>query len=151
MSFAGALTVIQTHCTTAGTSLTPTITDIGVGEPGTPPGRCIRVWYEGDGAPVHLAERTLADISVGERVTVRAYWPVANRDKPLASALESDLQAFVVLIKTALIGDSQLGGNCADLDVGQADAEWLLLDGGAWRTVTILLVLDFVGPYTLAQ
>jgi hypothetical protein len=151
MSFSGALTTIGTHCTTAGTALTRTVADVGRGEPATPPGPCIRFWYVGDGDPTRFAARTLKDVTVGERVMIRLYLPVSNRDSAPAQTVESDLQAFVVALKTALWGDSQLGGNCADLDVGAAETGWLLLDGGAWRTVSVPLTLDLVGVYTLAQ
>lgn len=145
MTFAGALTTIGTHCTTAGNALSPKLTDIGCGEPEVPVGRCIRYWYNGDGPPARLgAQRTLGDQMVGERLSIRAYWPVAERDKRVLAALDADVQAFVRAIKHALIGDSQLGGNCTDLEAGDAEAGWLLLEGATWRIVTIPLVLDFV-------
>lgn len=145
MTFSGALTTIATHLGTAGNAQTPKITDIGVGEPGVPPGRCVRYWYEGDGAPARLgATRTLGDQMVGERLTIRAFWPVGTRDKTVSAALEADVQLFARAIKHLLIEDSQLAGNCVDLEVGNADAGWLSLDGGTWRVLSIPLVLDFV-------
>lgn len=147
MTFAAALAVLDTHLVTAGATLSAAnaITDVLAGEPGTPPGRCARYWYEGDGAPARMGgQRTLGDQMTGERVTVRLYWPVSTRDRTVAPRLEADVQAAARAIKHALIGDSTLGGNCTDMEVGDADAGWLLLDSATWRTLSIPLVLDFV-------
>lgn len=148
MTFAGALTVLATHLTTAGAASTPTITDIGAGEPGIPPGRCGRYWYEGDGASEKVPQ-TLADRTFMERLTLRFFWPAATRDKAIAAALEVDVQATARALSHALIGDSQLGGNVVDITLGNSDAGWLLLDGGAWRTLTVDLGLHFVDIDTI--
>lgn len=150
MTFSAAMSTLNTHLVTVGATLSPKITDIGQGEPGVPPGRCARYWYEGDGPPARMgATRTLRDQMVGEKVTIRCYWPVAGRDKAVASALEVDVQAAARAIKNALIGDSTLGAACVDLEVGDADTGWLLLDGASYRTLTIPLVLDFVDIDTI--
>lgn len=150
MTFAAGLAVIDAHMLAAGTALTRPIRLILPGEPSTPPGNCGAYWYEGDGPPVHFPARTLTDEMVGERVTLRWYWQVSSRDKVAMGNLEADLRAVKVDLKSRLSGDSTLGGNCVDLDVGDADAAWLNLDGGLWRTLTIPLVLDYVDIQTIA-
>lgn len=150
MSFAQALSVIDTHATAAGAALSRKITLVLPGEPATPPGNCIAYWYEGDGAPRHFPPRTLTDQMVGERVTLRAYWSVSSRDRVAMANLEADVRALKLDLKSRLSGDSTLGGNCVDLDMDDADAAWLNLDGGLWRTLTIPLVLDYVDIQTIA-
>ena len=152
MSFAAALAVLDAHLVTAGATLAEpnTITDVSAGEPGVPTGKCARYWYEGDGVPARMGgQRTLADQMTGERITVRLYWPVSTRDKRIAAALEAAVQAAARAVKHALIADSTLGGNCTDMEVGDADAGWLLLDSSTWRTLTIPLTLDFVDLDTI--
>ncbi len=147
MTFSGAMTVIGTHLSTQGNTLSPKIIDVAQGEPSVPPGVCARYWYDGDGAPARLGgQRTFGDEMVGERVTIRLYWPVQGREAAVAATREASVYAAKAAIKHALVGDSQLGGNCVDLEVGDVVAGWLLLaeQGGAWRTLTIPLVLDFV-------
>lgn len=151
MTFSGALTVLETHLVAAGAALSPAITDVGGGEPGVPPGRAIRWWYEGDGEPKRMgAPRTLNDEMVGERITVRAYWSVPTRDKAPSRALEVAIQLAVRQIRHRLLGDSTLGGNVTDLDVSGADVEWLSLGDAWWRVATVKLVLDMVDIDTIA-
>lgn len=150
-NFTTALATLETILTAAGTAVTPRITDIGAGEPGVPPGTCIRYWYAGDGDPSRMARRTLNRESLGERITVRAYWPVPNRDKAPAAALEARVRALKVAIKTGINADIDLGAYCESVDVGDADAGWLQLDGGTWRTLTVPLVLDMTDTDPLAR
>jgi hypothetical protein len=147
VTFAAALAVIDAHLVTAGATLSDAnrIVDVAAGEPGVPTGRIARYWYEGDGVPARMGgQRTLTDQMTGERVTIRLYWPVSTRDKKIAAALEADVQAAARAVKHALIGDAQLGGNCTDSEVGDADAGWLLLDSSTRRTLSVPLTLDFV-------
>jgi len=147
MTFSGAMSVIGSHLTTQGSSLSPKIIDVAAGEPAVPPGVCARYWYDGDGDPAHMGgRRTLGDQMIGERVTIRLYWPVQGREAAVSATREASVYAAKAAIKHALVGDSQLGGNCVDLDVGDVSAGWLMLadQGGAWRTLTIPLVLDLV-------
>jgi len=150
MSFAAALTTIDAHMLAAGTALSRKILLILPGEPANPPGNCGAYWYEGDGPPAHFPPRTLTDQMIGERVTCRYYWSVSSRDKVAMSNLEADVQAVNRDVQARLAADSTLGGNCKDLLVGPADAAWLQLDGGLWRTLSIPLVLDFVEIQTIA-
>lgn len=82
---------------------------------------------------------------------MRVYWPVATRDKKPAAALEAQVRALKVAIKTELNGDLELGGACESVDVGDADAGWLQLDNATWRTLTVPLTLDMTDTDTLAR
>lgn len=150
MSFAGALTVIETHLTAAGAAISPAITDIGRGER-IGLSRRIDYWYEGDGPSGKLgAARTLGDEMVGERVAIRVVLPVTDRSVKLATDIDAEVQSIKTEIKKRLIGDSQLGSNIVDLSVGTAEAGWSG-EGGAWaRTLEIDLVLDFVDVLVIA-
>lgn len=149
--FPTALATLETHLIAAGTSITPNITDVGSGEVGTPAGDVIRYWYEGDGDPSRMARRTLTRESLGERVMVQALWQVSSRDKPVAAKLETRVRALKVAIKTALLNDSDLGASCESVLVGDADAGWLAIGGGTWRSLSIPLVIDMTDTDTIAR
>lgn len=150
-SFATALTNLEVHLTAAAAAVTPPIPDVGAGEPGIPTTACLRYWYEGDGDPARMSRNVLSAENIGERVTIRAFWPVSTRDKPAAAALETRVRALKHDIKTRLIADSDLSEACEITQVGEAEAGWLMLDGGTWRTLTIPLVLDFPDAYPKAR
>lgn len=150
-NFTTALSTLETHLVAAGTAITPAITDVSAGEPGVPPGACIRYWYTGDGDPKRMGRFVLNGESLGEQVTVRAYWPVATRDKAPAAALEAAVRALKVAIKTAINGDIDLGAACESVWIDDAQAGWLQLDGGTWRTLTVPLVLDMTDTDTIAR
>jgi hypothetical protein len=81
-------------------------------------------------------------------VTIAAYWPVA--DKAAMANLDARIHALKHELKTRLIGDSQLGGQCDDLDVGDAEVEYLEVTGALVARLTIPLTLDFGEAYTIS-
>lgn len=150
MTFAAALTALNTHLVAAGAAITPAITDVGWGQPGAPTSTCIRYWYEGEGDSPKMAPRTLTDATVFEAIRIAAYWPVATRDKAPAAALDTRVQLFVRQVKNRLNGDSQLGGAVVDIELGNASAGWLTVGDAAWRSVEIPLVVILVDIDTIA-
>lgn len=150
-SFTTALANLEVHLAAAAAAITPPIPDVGAGEPGVPTVATLRYWYEGDGDPGRMARNVLTAENIGERVTIRAYWPVSTRDKPAAAKLEARVRALKHEIKTRLLADSDLSESCEITLIGDAEAGWLLLDGGTWRTLTLPLTLDFPDAYPKAR
>lgn len=150
MSFTGAFAAIGTHLNAAGNAIDRPVEVVFTGDPGVPTAKLIAYWYAGDGDPVHFPPRTLTDQMVGIQVTVQAYWPVATRDKNASANLEADVQALNYQIKSRLLGDSTLGGECKDLAISDTSTGWLAPDGGLYRTLTMTVTLDFVDLYTIA-
>lgn len=144
------MTTLDAHLVSAGATIDPVFKDIGRGA-SVPTGRCIRYWYEGDGEPVRMgAPRTLTDEMVGERVRIRAFWPLPSAAKTYTSAIDVEAQALKAAIKSRLVGDSQLGGQCVDLDVGSAEVDFVDIAGTAYMTLDLPLTLDLVDVDTIA-
>ena len=148
MSLATAMTQIGVHLAAAGTAVSPTITDVARGAPVSVNARMIRYWYAGDTSPAHYGGNTLTTAIVGERVTVGCFWPIS--DKAVLAGLDAELVALKHEIKTRLFGDSQLGGACDDLLVGDAEVDYPVVNGAQTAELTIPLTLDFGEAYTIA-
>jgi hypothetical protein len=149
MTFPLALAAIGTHVTAAGTAVSPTIRDVAQGAPSAVNAPMLRYWYQGDvPAPHFPGGQTMTTIMVGERVNVAAYWPAS--DRAVLAGLDSWVRAVKHELKTRLIGDSQLGGQCDDLEVGDAEVEYLEVTGALVVRLLIPLTLDFGEAYTIS-
>lgn len=108
--------------------------------------RRLRYWYDGDGEG--LVGMTLSRNSVGEKLTIRWYWPVVNRDDRWISDLEVQLQAANRATKKYLMLDEHLKNagteNAVGLQLGDGAAGWQNV-GEAWiRVLTVPLVISMV-------
>jgi hypothetical protein len=149
VTFANAMTTIGTHLAAAGTAVTPQILDVSRGAPVSVGARMIRYWYAGDAAPTrYQGQRTLTTEMIGRRVTIAVLWPVS--DKAVLASLDAEIVAVETEIKTRLLGDSQLGGACDDLDVGYSEVDYPVVNGAQVAELTIPLTLDFGEAYTIA-
>ena len=146
MSWAGVLTTIETHLATA--AATVNALDAGKdpfrvrrGEPTSLMSRQVAYWYEGDQAS-RTGGMTLGKNNIEEKVTIRWYWPVLNRDDTWTAALEVQLQAANRATQGPLLGDVTLGGNSIALFLGDTATGWQSV-GEAWvRVLTIPLFVD---------
>ena len=110
--------------------------------------RRLRYWYDGDGEENALVKMTLSRNSVAEKLTIRWYWPVVNRDDAWISDLEVQLQAANRATQKYLMLDEHLKNAGTENSVG------LYLPGGttgwqnvgeAWiRVLTIPLYVSMV-------
>ena len=141
MSFASAITVLETHLGTASAAATVGFTIQG-GDPGLPQRKTACWSFAGAGDNPLIAE-TLTDHPFSEFVNVAFYWPVGTRAGAPARDLEFEVRAVTRAMIGALEGDRKLGGNCEALTINDADAGWLIAGESAWRVVTIPLVLGF--------
>lgn len=149
MSFADAITAIETHLDAAGTAVTPQIVDVDRGAPVSVPARLIRFWYAGDQpAPHYPGGQTITTVMVGERLTIAAYWPIS--DKAVLRSVDGEAKALKDEIKRRLLGDCQLGGACDDLVIGDAEVDYPIVNGQQVAELTIPLTLDFGEAYTIS-
>lgn len=149
MTFPNAMTTIGTHLTAAGTAASPQIKDVDRGAPVDVPHRLIRYWWAGTSDPPHYdGNQTLTTRMIGQRVTVGVYVPIA--DRAVLRSLDAELVAIQADIYTRLLGDSQLGGACDDLMVGDAEVDYPVINGAQVAELTIPLTLDFGEGYTIS-
>lgn len=152
MSWSGVLSTIDTHLATAAATVNALDTtkdqfQVRRGEPAQILSRQVAYWYEGD----EEARNTLSAANVEERITIRWYWPVLNRDAAWASYVESQMQAANRATQTALYGDAHLGENCIALRIDRTSAGWQQV-GEAWvRVLSIPVRIEMVDVATIAN
>jgi hypothetical protein len=150
MTFAAALTQIETHVAAAGSAINNPITDAQIGYP-LPKGRCIRVFYDGEDESEQSGERmTLTHNMVGERVLIVAFWPLSTSGEDFAANTEAEVWELKDEIRTRIDGDHHLGGQCDGLDLEYATTDIVQIGGGWWRTLEMTCLLAFLEPYTIA-
>lgn len=148
-AFGSAIAVIGTHVAASGTAVTPQILDVAEGAPVSVNARTARYWYAGTGpAPHYPGSQTMTTRMVGQRVTVAVYWPIT--DKAVLAGLNAEIQAMQDELFRRLLGDSQLGGTCDDMDVGEAEVDYPVVNGAQTAELTIPLTLDFGEAYTIS-
>ena len=154
MSWSAALTALETALTTAATTVNAldTAKEPFVCRPGEPFGglsRQLRYWYEGD--QESIGGNTLTKENVEEKVTIRWYWPILNRDDRWTSDLEVQLQAANRATQSALLGDAHLGENCIALRIDDTSTGWQQV-GEAWiRVLSIPIRIEMVDVATIAN
>jgi hypothetical protein len=149
MTFAAALTNIGTHLTAAGAALAVPITDVMYAAP-VPKGRCIRYFYGGEtDPPAFSGKKTLNSQMVGETVLIVAFFPVSSLGETEAASTEDELWDLKDEVRTRIDGDSQLGGACTDLLLGDVEPDFVVIGNTRYRTLNWDLTLAFT-EYTLA-
>ena len=149
MTFATAMTAIGVHLDAAGTAVSPQILDVDRGAPVGVNAPMIRYWYAGNAAPAHFGgSTTLTTRMVGQRLTIGVYWPIA--DRAVLADLDARIHAIGDEVYRRLLGDCQLGGACDDLDLGDADVDYPIVNGAQVAELTIPVTLDFGEAYTIA-
>lgn len=140
--FDGTMDVIVAHALAAGTAVG--ITDVQRGDP-LPKGRCGRVWYGGeDDAPAFPGSRVLDGELIGEIVHIDFFWPISAGSETPAKARDVEVRAVKHALRTAILGDSTLGGKCTDLLLDHAQSQFVAFDNTAFRTLEMTLTLSFV-------
>lgn len=155
MSWSGVLTALDANLTTAAGVVNAL--DAGKepftvrrGEPASILSRQVAYWYEGDQEST-TGGRTLGKNNVQERVTIRWYWPVLNRDSAFASYIEGQMQSANRATQAALLGDSLLGGNAIGVDIQQTTAGWQQVNEAWVRVLSIPVHIDMAWTEDIAQ
>lgn len=144
-----ALAVIGTHLTAAGAAASPSTSDV-LNAYGVPKGRSIRYWFDGDGPSKRMgAEQTLGHQMSIIRVKIIAFAPLSSFMESLTAAVDAETWILTFQIISRLVGDKQLGGNCVDMTVGDADVQFPVISGSQYRTVEIDLALEYPELYPI--
>lgn len=146
---ATGLTVLAGHLTASGAALTRPILNVSRGF-ATGPG----LWYywsgEIDPTTIMGARNTLTSEMVGERFEIAALWAITNVGADLIAIYDADMQTLAGQVRTRIDGDSQLGGNVADLLLGDATPDVVVISNVRYLAVRWTLDLAYV-EYTVAQ
>ena len=143
-----ALVVLQTHLVAAGAALTEDILDVSRGLPTG--GRQIRYYWGGEiEAPRMGMTLDLTGEVVGQRFIIAALWPLTNLSPDLVTVIDAEMQTLAGEIRTRILGDSQLGSNVSDLDLGYAEPDIVLISNARHIALTWQLDLAYV-EYAIA-
>ena len=135
MSRSGVITTIKS---TLDGVTSPTFQAIFIGEPlSLPTGdRVVASWFGGE----VTKSKTLGNVLVTQEWVVRCYFRVQasqeNREK-----IELEIWNACRSVQTAFRADSQLGGNCTDLEISIADVGWTTIGGVTFRALSFNLEL----------
>lgn len=152
MTYAGAIAAVQTALTAAATTVNALNTNAepfvaAPGEPFSALKRQVRYWYEGD----QESGNTLTRENIEERITIRWYWPVMNRDDRWISDLETEMQVANRATQTQLLANTHLDEHTIALRIDSTTTGWQQV-GEAWiRVLTIPVRLDFAEVATIAN
>tara|TARA_Y100000401_G_C8306459_1_gene217243 strand:- start:550 stop:987 length:438 start_codon:yes stop_codon:yes gene_type:complete len=135
MSRSGAVTTIKSLMDAV---TNPTFQVVLIGEPLSIPSgdRVIAAWFNGESQK----SKTLGNVMVTQVWTIRAYFRVGSSQKARES-LELELWDAVRNIQSSFRGDSQLSGNCTDLEISLANVGWVDIGGNTFRSITFDLQL----------
>jgi len=144
-----AIVVLQAHLVAAGAALTDPLLDVDRGLPATR-GRQVRYYWGGEVDPPRMAgRRDLTGDIVGQRFIIAALWPLSDLSEELVTAIDIEMQLLAGEIRTRIDGDSQLGGNVTDLDLGYAEPDIVTVANARHIALRWDLDLSYV-EYTVA-
>lgn len=144
MTYATVKAAVLTHAGTAAAAVSPAITDVKSAFP-LPTGRCVRVYYGGEADPVKMGARwTLNSEMIAKRTMIAAFWPISNMSAELAASIDAEAEAFGHALRTALDGDAQLGGACADSSLLDAAPDIFNINGTRFLGVVWEFLSDYI-------
>jgi len=155
VTWAGAVAALDTALTSAAATVNALDTskepfDVHPGEPFAKLSRQVRYWYDGDQESTS-GGNTLTRENVEERITIRWYWPVINRDDAWLGAVETQMQAANRATHAALLGDAHLGEHAIALRIDDTSTGWQAV-GEAWlRTLDIPIRIDMAEVSTITN
>lgn len=134
-----ALVVLEAHLTAAGLALPDDLLDVARGLPTG--GRQLRYYWGGEVEPPRMGgPLVLNGEMVGQRFVIAALWPLSDLSPELVTTIDIEMQLLAGEIRTRIQGDSQLGGNVTDLDLGYADPDIVVIANA--RHVALIWQLD---------
>ena len=150
MSYTAQRDAILAHAKTAAAAVNAQWKDVAIGAPIPIGNRCVRLFYGGESAPQRMgANRVLNAELVAETVSLIAFWSMSTLDLPAAKAIDDEMYAFKHALRTAVLGDSQLGGQGTDLEMAYAAPDFLVLGGTRWAVLEVEFTCDYTS-YTVA-
>jgi hypothetical protein len=141
---------ILTHALAAAATVNAQWLDVAIGAPIPRGNRCVRIFYGGEAAPQHMGgSRTLTGELVAETISLVAFWTMSTMDETAAAAIDTEMVAFKHALRTAVLGDSQLGGKSTDLEMSYAEPDYQIIGGTRYAILAVEFLLDYT-EYPLA-
>ena len=149
MGYTAQRDAILVHAKAAALAANSAWTDVVIGFP-LPAGKCVRVYYGGEAAPVRMGgDRVLNGELVSERIIVAAFWPLSNLSTDGVKLMDDEMYTFKHELRTRLLGDSQLGGAGTDLLMGYATPDIVVIGNARYAVLETQIVSDYT-EYSLA-
>lgn len=145
-----AFGAIKTHAIAAAAAVDTKWVDVDVTAP-LPRGRCVRIFYAGEGEPVHYESRdTLSSRLVAQVAIARAFLPIADYAKDRRRNLMYDMAAFVRGLRSRLMADQTLGGAVTSLHIPDTQVDDILY-GSVHYAISDTQVLLEYDEFTWAE
>ena len=144
MTLLAKMDALQVHAAAAAIAAAgATFYDVAVGFPAAK-GKCVRIFYGGESEPPHFPDNRVLDaVLIGQKIITRGYWPLSETATKRQRAMEGEMAVFVSEYRTRVLGDSQLGGETTDLDMGLAQCEQAVIANTKYALVDIEIGVDF--------
>lgn len=144
MGYAEQRDAILAHAVTAAATVDAQWKDVAVGAPIPRGNRCVRLFWTGEAAPEKLPGRVLNGSLIAPTCGLVAFWSMSTMDEAAVKAIDNEMASFVHYLRTAILADSQLGGQATDLEMGFAEPDFVVIGGGRWATVEVGFTLDYI-------
>jgi hypothetical protein len=144
MGYTDQRDAILVHAKAAALTANPKFTNVVVGAP-IPNGKCVRIFWAGEAEPVRMGTpRVLNAEMVAPTIGLVAFWPLTTLTPTAIEAIDDEMSAFIHALRTAVLADSQLGGQATDLEMGYAEPSFVVIEGSRYATVEVPFTLDFL-------
>jgi hypothetical protein len=142
-NISAALAVLETHLIAAGGALTDPLLDVTRGLPTG--GRQVRYYWGGEVEPVSMGGRNVLNAEmVGQRFIIAALWPLTDLSPELVTSIDAEMQVLAGEVRTRIDGDSQLGGNVTDLELGYGEPDDVTISNARHVALRWYLDLSYV-------
>jgi hypothetical protein len=136
---------ILAHAVTAAAAVDAQWKDVAVGAPIPRGNRCVRLFWTGEAEPQRMGgNRVLNGELVAPTCGLVAFWAMSTMDEAAVKAIDDEMAAFVHNLRTAVLADSQLGGQSTDLEMGYAEPDYVVIGGARYATVEVPFTLDYI-------
>ena len=150
MSYQNQRDAILAHAKTAALGTHAAFTDVQIGAAWPSGSKCVRLYWGGEAEPEHMgASRVLNGRLIAPTVELVGFWAMSTLTPAAVKAIDDEMTTFIHKLRTAVLGDSQLGGQSSDLEMGLAEPSDMVVNGTRWATVSVLFTLDYI-EYPLA-
>lgn len=144
MAYTDQRDALLAHAVTAAAAVDAQWKDVLVGAPIPRGNRCVRIFWTGEAEPEHIGNRVLNGTLVAPTCALIAFWSMSTMDEVAYRVLDGEMATFVHTLRTAVLADSQLGGQATDLEMGYAEPDFLTIGGARWAVVEIPFTFDYL-------
>lgn len=145
MGYTGQRDAVLAHAVAVAAAIDPAFTDVEIGPPVPAGNRCVRLFWAGEAEPEHMgAERTLTSRMVSPALALVAFWTMRTTAPGTYRAIDDEMAAFVHGLRTAILADSQLGGQSTDLEMDLADPAFVVIGNVRYASLSVGFTFDYL-------